>query len=125
MSDVVAAVIERAGCLLLCQRSANKRHGGLWEFPGGQVRDGESFLGAVRRELLEELGLEVVGAGDVLFSMAEPDSEFVIHFVPTDVRGEPVADEHQQIEWVRPRSLRSFRLAPADEAFAQSHFRRD
>lgn len=50
--SVIAAVIERAGKYLLCQRPQGKRYGGHWEFPGGKVLAGESFLEAARREVL-------------------------------------------------------------------------
>ena len=69
---VVAAVIERASDegarLLVCRRPAHKRHGGLWEFPGGKVEAGEDLLHAARRELAEELALETetAGSGQVL-----------------------------------------------------------
>jgi hypothetical protein len=45
---VLASVIERDQRLLVCRRPLHKRHGGLWEFPGGKVREGESDLEAVR-----------------------------------------------------------------------------
>jgi len=45
-SSVVAAVIERDGKYLLCQRPQGKRYGGLWAFLGGKVLAGESFLTA-------------------------------------------------------------------------------
>ena len=57
---VIAAVIQRGDKYLLGQRPESKRHGGLWEFPGGKVHDGESRLEAIRRELAEELALKVV-----------------------------------------------------------------
>ena len=57
---VIAAVIQRGDKYLLGQRPEFKRHGGLWEFPGGKVHDGESRLEAIRRELAEELALKVV-----------------------------------------------------------------
>ncbi len=47
---VLASVIERDHRLLVCRRPLHKRHGGLWEFPGGKVREGESDLEAARRE---------------------------------------------------------------------------
>jgi len=62
---VLASVIERDQKLLVCRRPVHKRHGGLWEFPGGKVQKGESDLEAARRELREELAVEVTGVGAV------------------------------------------------------------
>jgi mutator protein MutT len=61
---VVAAVIQRNDQYLLCQRPAHKRHGGLWEFPGGKVHDGETDFDAISRELTEELEVGVVRVGN-------------------------------------------------------------
>jgi mutator protein MutT len=61
---VIAAVLARGEKLLVCQRPPHKRHGGLWEFPGGKVEAGEDDETAARRELAEELGIEVESVGD-------------------------------------------------------------
>lgn len=63
---VVASVIEHEGRLLVCKRPAHKRHGGLWEFPGGKVEPEESDFKAVERELEEELGVRVREVGPVV-----------------------------------------------------------
>jgi 8-oxo-dGTP diphosphatase len=52
---VLASVIQHDGHLLVCQRPYDKRHGGLREVPGGKVKDGESDLEAVGRELREKI----------------------------------------------------------------------
>jgi 8-oxo-dGTP diphosphatase len=57
MQLVVAAVIERDGRILICQRNAAKRHALKWEFPGGKVEPGEEPAAALGRELEEELGI--------------------------------------------------------------------
>ena len=62
---VLASVIQRENRLLVYRRPLHKRHGGLWESPVGKVREGESDLEAARRELREELGVEVTGVGAV------------------------------------------------------------
>src|SRR6478672_4985304 len=57
MLQVVAAIIEREGRILICRRTAEQSHALKWEFPGGKVEPGETADEAVRRELEEELGI--------------------------------------------------------------------
>ena len=58
---VVAAVIhDEEGRVLLAQRPEGRHMGGLWEFPGGKIDDGEAPGEALVRELDEELGIEIV-----------------------------------------------------------------
>ena len=116
---VVAAVICRDGRYLLGRRPPNKRHGDLWEFPGGKVKAGESRLDAVRRELREELGLHVATLGELLFSIRDPGAPFVIEFVEADASGEPQAHEHTRVGWFAAGELARLALAPADALFAQ------
>ena len=116
-TPVLAAVIQRADEYLICQRPAHKRHGGLWEFPGGKREPGETHLDAARRELAEELGVRVRSVGDVLLSIADPGSEFVIEFVPTEIDGEPQRIEHPDIRWLTLDELPSLQLAPSDGRF--------
>ena len=115
---VVAAVVEREGRWLLGQRPAGKRHAGLWEFPGGKVRAGESELDALRRELAEELEMTVT-SGRSLFTARDGDSPFVITFVEVVTRGEPTAHEHSAIAWLDLEELSALEVAPADEAFVR------
>jgi 8-oxo-dGTP diphosphatase len=56
---VTAALTTEQGKLLITQRKKNSSHGLLWEFPGGKVEEGEDPRGALRRELKEELDVEV------------------------------------------------------------------
>lgn len=115
---VVAAVIRRDSRYLLCRRPRAKRHGGLWEFPGGKVREGESRLEAVRRELAEELSLGVVELGELLFSAADEGAPFTIEFVEAATEGEPVLHEHEDLGWFGASALARLPLAPADARFA-------
>ena len=121
---VVAAVIQRGDKYLLGQRPESKRHGGLWEFPGGKVHDGESRLEAIRRELAEELALKAVRIERLLFSVVDKGSPYVIEFVETVIEGTPIPYEHSEIAWLTIGELDALRLAPADAAFA-AHLRPD
>ncbi|MEX2467356.1 MAG: NUDIX domain-containing protein [Gemmatimonadota bacterium] len=116
---VVAAVIEREGRYLLGRRPIEKRHGGLWEFPGGKLDPGESVLEAARRELSEELALEVTGIGPLLWSVADGRTPFIIEFVEVFTDGTPRALEHEDLGWFAPDVMRRMDLAPADAAFVR------
>ena len=113
----MAAVVRRDGRYLLGRRPEEKRHGGLWEFPGGKLDEGEDAAAAARRELAEELSLETVDVGAALHSVRDPASPFVIHFHPVDVRGEPEAHEHEQVGWFTLDEMSGISLAPADRRF--------
>ncbi|MEX2526266.1 MAG: (deoxy)nucleoside triphosphate pyrophosphohydrolase [Gemmatimonadota bacterium] len=114
---VLAAVIRRNHRYLLCLRPPGKRHGGLWEFPGGKLDAGESEREGVTRELREELDVEVTAVGEVMFSRRDPGSAFVIHFLQVEIRGEPRALEHSQVGWFTVEEASRMRLAPSDAAF--------
>ena len=114
---VLAAVIRRDDRWLLCRRPAHKRHGGMWEFPGGKREAGESRLEAARRELKEELGVTVRAAGEVLFARRDGESPYLIEFVAVEIAGEPAALEHEAIGWLTLPEMRALPLAPSDRAF--------
>ena len=61
--DVAVGILMRPnGDVLLGQRPAGKPYAGYWEFPGGKVEPGEPILDALKREFIEELGVEILEA---------------------------------------------------------------
>ena len=120
---VLAAVVCRDDRYLVCRRPAHKRHGGLWEFPGGKIHAGETLLGAARRELAEELSIRAVAVGAVLFARRDPGSEFVIEFAEVVAEGDPVALEHDAMRWLTREEILRLELAPADRCFAEEVLR--
>lgn len=117
---VIAAVIARGDRLLVCQRPPHKRHGGLWEFPGGKCDPGESDADAADRELREELGVAALSVGGELVAFRDPGSPFLIAFVPVTIEGEPVCHEHTALAWGTPAELVTFDLAPSDRRFVDT-----
>ena len=117
---VVAAVINREQRFLVCLRPLGKRHGGLWEFPGGKAEIGETNAETVSRELREELGLEVAQVGAPIAQFKDPHSPYVIVFVPTSVVGTPEALEHDAIRWATARELVELPLTPTDRRFVEA-----
>jgi mutator protein MutT len=113
-------VIERDGRFLVCQRPAHKRHGGLWEFPGGKLEPGESDAEAAARELQEELGVTVTHVARELFGVEDPGSPFHIAFIPVAISGAPACLEHSALRWASPDELRALALAPSDRRFVDT-----
>jgi 8-oxo-dGTP diphosphatase len=116
---VLAAVIERNERYLICKRPDHKRHGGLWEFPGGKIEMGESDHDAASRELREELGVTVTAVSEAVFKRQDEGSVFLIEFIPVEIVGEPQEIEHTAHCWVRAEDLFSYNLAPSDRIFVQ------
>lgn len=118
---VLAAVICRDDRYLICKRPAHKRHGGLWEFPGGKIEDGESDLDAGVREMREELDVDVTSVGPTLFARRDEGSVFSIEFMPVEIVGRPRTIEHSEHAWVPAPELLGYDLAPSDRAFVEAH----
>lgn len=116
---VVAIVASRDGRYLVGQRPLEKRHGGLWEFPGGKLDTGESMAEAAARELDEELGMQLVETGPTLAEFRDAGSAYVISFVAAEVAGEPVPTEHTAVGWFTPMELAALPLAPSDARFVR------
>jgi mutator protein MutT len=114
---VVAAVVEREGRYFVGRRPDHKRHGGLWEFPGGKLDAGETWAEAAARELDEELGLNLVDLGRTLFETRDTNSRFAIRFVEATVSGIIEAREHSAVGWFTLSELATMPLAPSDAAF--------
>ncbi|MBN1793942.1 MAG: (deoxy)nucleoside triphosphate pyrophosphohydrolase [Candidatus Omnitrophica bacterium] len=118
--EVVSGLLERDGRHLIAQRLENDRYGLYWEFPGGVVEDGETHQEALRRELQEELGIDVaVGPLLHVYEDEIPDLKIVVSIYRCEIRhGEPRPYECKDTAWVNLKALDStILLAPADKKF--------
>ena len=114
--EVAAGLVFRDGKLLITQRFADAHLGGLWEFPGGKREGSESFEECLKRELLEELGIEVA-VGELMESLTHAYPEKTVHlrfFRCTWVKHEPQALGCSAFEWVSPADLGQYRFPAAD-----------
>jgi len=114
---VVAAVIrDLSGRILLTRRPRGTHMGGLWEFPGGKVEDGEAPEDGLSRELAEEIGVKAEIGDPVTFAVhSEPGMRILLLFYSVSLSASrPEALEGQKIAWVDPRELSRYPMPPAD-----------
>jgi mutator protein MutT len=120
--QVAAALIVHEGRYLITRRTADVHLGGLWEFPGGKREAGESLEDCLRRELREELGIEV--AQPVLFRVIRheyPEKAVELHFfLCSIVSGFPRPLGCADLRWVAPEELPQFPLPPADQPLVEA-----
>jgi mutator protein MutT len=126
MTTVVAAIIVRNSRLLICQRRGDKTFPLKWEFPGGKVEVGESLTEALRREILEELGVAIEIGREVYrteYSYAELSAPIELVFYFARIAGEKnsrefsdeeisaelesfnASGEFEKVVWVTPTAL--------------------
>ena len=102
--------------VLLSERVGDSPFAGLWEFPGGKLNEGEATDVALRRELAEELGIEVTGYSHLLQVSHRYADRFVLidFFLVEAWRGEPESREGQALKWESIPALDADALLPAD-----------
>ncbi len=112
------ALVDVDGRVLVAKRPAGKPLAGLWEFPGGKVRDAETPESALVRELQEELGIDISESclAPLSFSShAYEDFHLVMPLYACHTwKGQVAPKEGQTLRWVRPNRLNTLPMPPAD-----------
>ena len=128
MPVVAVALTDAEGRWLMHKRPENKRHGGLWEFPGGKVEVGENPVNALVREAGEELGIAIEPGALVPAGFAQephdsrPAPIVILLYTCTRWSGVPQALEGEAIGWFTPDEIAALDKPPLDRALAASLF---
>lgn len=116
--EVSAGLVFRSGQLLITQRPAGGHLAGLWEFPGGKREPGESFEECLRRELHEELGVNVLVHDEIeRITHNYPEKSVHLRFFRcalAEASPEPRAIGCQAVAWVTRETLADFEFPAAD-----------
>ena len=114
---VTAAIIESDDKILIAQRkSEDDIFGGLWEFPGGKIEDGETPEECMARELMEELEIKVeVGTLITSNKHRYPNGIFeLLAYRVQHICGNFVLNDHDEIKWITIDELSNFEFPPAN-----------
>jgi 8-oxo-dGTP diphosphatase len=122
MKRVVAAVIEKNGKLLVCQRTRHQTMPLKWEFPGGKIEEGEQPRDALRRELEEELGIQAkIGDEIARLQHTYPNGAAVElrFFIVRAYGGEIENRIFRDLQWSAPGDLASYDFLEADASLVR------
>lgn len=122
MVEVVAAILEREGKILICRRRPEQSHGLQWEFPGGKVEPPETPAQALARELEEELGIggasgEQIAGYEYTYPGKQPIRLFF--FRVRSYSGEPRNLIFHEMRWEPAARLTEFDFVEGDLQFLQ------
>ncbi|MCD1126061.1 pyrimidine (deoxy)nucleoside triphosphate diphosphatase [Jinshanibacter sp. LJY008] len=115
--NVVAAIIQQQGRILIAQRDNQSDLAGYWEFPGGKIESGETPAQALIRELEEELNIHHIQVTDYIATSTIQQPERIIHLQAWKViawQGDIQLRCHTDFCWVTPDEALNYLLAPAD-----------
>jgi len=114
---VSAGLIMEEGKFLVTQRREDSSHPFLWEFPGGKVKEGEDPREALRRELREELDIEVE-VGAIFEVVYQHYPEYPVLFLTYHCKiekGMPKPIGCHDLRWINLNELKQLAMPPADE----------
>jgi 8-oxo-dGTP diphosphatase len=120
MKDVTAAIILKDSKVLIARRAQGENHAGSWEFPGGKVELAETPEQCLKRELLEEFGIDVLINDFVAESVYEypMGSIRLLAYMVDILNGEIRLSVHDDYHWVALENLLEYNLLPADVPIA-------
>ena len=113
--NVVAAVIKKNDLFLIANRSSNASQE-IWEFPGGKVEANETFKSALKREIKEELSLNIkVGNKIATIDLNKTDKKFSVHYYyAIIISGQISLNVHSEFKWVPHSQLKTFTYIDGD-----------
>ncbi|MFA3792212.1 8-oxo-dGTP diphosphatase MutT [Aliiglaciecola sp. SL4] len=119
--DVAVGVIKRDNLIFISKRADDLHQGGLWEFPGGKIEAYETVEQATSRELLEEVGIDVISQSEYMFIEHDyGDKQVRLHIQLIEkFNHEPSGKEGQLTQWIAINNLSSLTFPAANQAIIE------
>ena len=117
--DVVAGLLFEDGKFLIAQRHPRDSNGGKWEFPGGKVEAGETYIQALERELHEELSIRVKVNGLIgvhEFETTRARYKLTLYGCKR-ISGNIRLTEHSDFAWIKESDIDNYQFLSGDEPF--------
>ncbi|MBL1209061.1 8-oxo-dGTP diphosphatase MutT [Geminocystis sp. GBBB08] len=114
----VAVIINQKQEILIDKRLPTGLMANLWEFPGGKIKQGETYQECIKREIKEELGVDIA-VNHHLIDITHTYSEFTVTlsvYICQIITGEPEPLECAEIRWVTISQLHNFEFPSANKA---------
>jgi 8-oxo-dGTP diphosphatase len=120
MTEVAVGILRNNGKILICQRKKGGRYEFKWEFPGGKLENGETAEQCLRRELREELSIEIHSIERIQVQAAyyQDGGMFNVSYCfLSGFEGDPQNNVFEQIRWVTMDDLKNMDLLDGNKLF--------
>ncbi|MBQ8436165.1 MAG: (deoxy)nucleoside triphosphate pyrophosphohydrolase [Alphaproteobacteria bacterium] len=117
MKQVSAGIIIYHGKILIARRNHHKSLSGMWEFPGGKQEVGETLPECLKREIMEELQLEITVGDFFMQSVYEYEHGAIClnaYYAYADSDKICFHSDHDSLKWITPDELDDYDFSPAD-----------
>jgi 8-oxo-dGTP diphosphatase len=114
----VGVIIDGAGQILVTRRPLEASHGGQWEFPGGKLEENESPMSALKREIREEVGLEIIDADfltNIRHTYGLKNVELFVYCVYKFEGSARCCESQMDMRWVHLADMSSFQFPEANK----------
>jgi 8-oxo-dGTP diphosphatase len=119
---VTAAILRKDGKILIAKRQSGDAFEGKWEFPGGKIEEGETPEQCLRRELLEEFGIDTI-INRLLYVVPYTYTEgsiLLYAYEVTQSKGDFKLNVHDEAKWTEPQDLGSYDFLEADKLIIEN-----